>query len=159
MTTILMVNLNKLGIVRVEMGEQGVRSLHFDRGASVSADNRHPVARLLQEYAAGDISALDKIPVELPGKTEFFRKIYREARKVPAGKTITYGELAKRAGRPKAARAVGQAMRTNPVALIVPCHRVVGSGGKLVGYNSPGGTKTKANLLRHEGAAESGWRE
>lgn len=82
----------------------------------------------------------------------FHRKVYRVLCRVPAGKTITYAELARRVGSPKAARAVGQAMAKNPFPIIIPCHRVVPSSGKLGAYSGRGGVATKRALLRLEGA-------
>ena len=76
--------------------------------------------------------------------------MWEELRKVPYGGTVSYGELARRVGRPKAARAVGQANHNNPIPIIIPCHRVVGSGGALTGY--AGGLEIKEKLLRLEGA-------
>lgn len=81
----------------------------------------------------------------------FHRKVYQALCKVPAGKTITYAELAKRAGSPGAARAVGTAMAKNPWPIIIPCHRVVAGNGKLGGYSGRGGVATKVALLELEG--------
>lgn len=93
---------------------------------------------------------LDDIPFELSG-TEFQEAVWRELVRIPRGETVTYGELARRIGRPGAARAVGSACGANPVALIVPCHRVVGADGGIGGYRW-GGT-LKARILGTEGAA------
>ena len=106
------------------------------------------VARL-KRYLAGDVRALDRVKVD-PGGTAFQQKVWTALRKVPAGKTISYGELAERIGRAGAARAVGAANRTNPVPIVIPCHRVVGADGSLTGY--AGGLHRKKWLLRHEGA-------
>ena len=78
------------------------------------------------------------------------REVLEALRRVPFGRTVTYGELAGRTGRPGASRAVGSAMATNPIPIVVPCHRVVRTGGALGGYG--GGVDAKAWLLRHEGA-------
>lgn len=83
----------------------------------------------------------------------FHRKVYRKLCKVPAGKTVTYAELARLAGSPGAARAVGQAMAKNPWPIIIPCHRVVAGNGKLGGYSGRGGPATKRALLALEGAS------
>ena len=77
-------------------------------------------------------------------------QVYRTAQRIPPGETISYGELARRIGRPGAARAVGRALAANPVAPIVPCHRVVARDGGLTGYSGPGGLRTKARLLACE---------
>lgn len=81
----------------------------------------------------------------------FHRKVYKTLCKVPAGKIVTYAELAKRAGSPGAARAVGTAMAKNPWPIIIPCHRVVAGNGKLGGYSGRGGAVTKRQLLALEG--------
>ena len=91
------------------------------------------------------------LPLDLDGQSSIQKKALQECAKIPFGKTITYGELAGRAGNPKAARAAGGAMANNPIALVIPCHRVVGSDHGLHGFSSPGGLGTKAILLRHEG--------
>jgi len=106
------------------------------------------IERLLA-YFGGELGALDAIPVDLHG-TEFQRKVWRALRRIRIGKVISYGELARRIGAPTAVRAVGLANGANPVPVVVPCHRVIGSNGKLTGYG--GGLDRKAWLLRHEGA-------
>ena len=82
----------------------------------------------------------------------FDRRVYEETLQVPVGKTVTYGDLAVRIKRPRAARAVGGALGRNPVPLLIPCHRVVGVGQSLVGFSAPGGTRTKQRLLDLESA-------
>ena len=74
------------------------------------------------------------------------------ARAIPPGSTLTYGEIARRLGDPGAAQAVGQAMGHNPWPIVVPCHRVLGAGGKVGGFSAPGGAKTKLRMLEIEGA-------
>lgn len=103
--------------------------------------------RRLDEYFAGDIPAIDKIEVDTGG-TAFQQGVWRLLRLIPAGTTTTYGELAAKMNSPGAARAVGMANGQNPVAIIVPCHRVIGSSGKLTGYG--GGLDRKRWLLAHE---------
>jgi len=80
----------------------------------------------------------------------FYRKVWFECSRIPEGKTITYGELAKRIGHPGAARAVGQALARNPFAPVVPCHRVIGADGKMTGYSAKGGIKKKLEMLKKE---------
>ena len=82
--------------------------------------------------------------------TAFQKKVWNEISKIPKGKTITYKELAKRIGKPKAVRAVGNAVGANPMPITIPCHRVVRSDGSLGGYSGKGGTKTKRALLKRE---------
>jgi len=110
-------------------------------------------ARRLRAYAEGKQDDFLDVPIVLSGLTRFSQKVMRECRKTPYGKTITYGQLAARAGSPKAARAVGTVMAKNPVALVVPCHRVVGASGGLGGYSAPSGIRMKKRLLRLEGAS------
>ncbi len=104
----------------------------------------------VHEYFRGERKAFD-LPLDLDGQSPFRKKALKECAKIPFGRTITYGELAGRAGNAKAARAAGGAMANNPIALVIPCHRVVGSDRGLHGFSSPGGLGTKAILLRHEG--------
>ena len=92
------------------------------------------------------------LDILLENVSPFHRKVYKALCKIPAGKTITYAELAKRAGSPGAARAVGTAMAKNPFPIVIPCHRVVAGNGKLGGYSGRGGVATKKALLALEGA-------
>lgn len=101
----------------------------------------------LQEYFRGKRRRLD-LRVDLRG-TAFERRVWRELGRIPRGKTTTYGAVAARLRRPRAVRAVGRAIGLNPIAIVVPCHRVIGSDGSLVGYAS--GLKRKAKLLALEG--------
>ena len=108
-----------------------------------------PDARaMLSRYFAGDCAAIDAVRVELNG-TDFQKRVWRALRRIPGGSTISYAELARRSGEPTAVRAVGAANGANPVALVVPCHRVIGSDGTLTGYG--GGLERKRWLLVHEG--------
>lgn len=104
-------------------------------------------ALAMQAYFSGDIAAIDQLEVGLGG-TDFQRQVWRELRAIPAGQTISYRELAQRAGRPAAVRAAGAANGANPVGIVVPCHRVVGSDQALTGY--AGGLHRKQWLLEHE---------
>lgn len=111
----------------------------------VPAELRNPI----EAYFDGELSAIDTIPVETGG-TLFQRKTWAALREIPAGSTITYGELAERIGRRGACRAVGLANGANPVSIVVPCHRVIGANGALTGYG--GGLNRKRWLLEHERA-------
>jgi methylated-DNA-[protein]-cysteine S-methyltransferase len=113
---------------------------------------RSTIARL-QRYAEGEPDSFLDIPIELHGNTKFQRQVIYHCRRIPAGETLTYGELAARAGSPKAARAVGQVMATNRIPIIIPCHRVVSAQGRLGGFSAPGGLNTKRRLLRLESVA------
>lgn len=105
-------------------------------------------AQELQEYFRGVRQKFSRDHTQ-PGTT-FQQAVWREASRIPYGKTVTYGELAKRIGKPKAVRAVGTALGANPVPIIVPCHRVVPASGGVGNYAF--GSKMKAELLRAEGA-------
>jgi len=108
-----------------------------------------PARRQLDEYFDGKRQRFD-LDVDLALLADFNRRVLRELARVPYGEVVTYGELAARAARPRAARAVGTVMNRNPLPIVLPCHRVIGSTGKLVGY--AGGLDRKETLLRLEGA-------
>lgn len=106
----------------------------------------------VRRYFAGEPADFTDTVLDLSEEDVFFRAIYEAARKVRWGETTTYGALAKTLGRgPEAARDVGQAMAKNPVALIIPCHRVLAAGGKLGGFSAPGGAASKRKMLELEG--------
>jgi methylated-DNA-[protein]-cysteine S-methyltransferase len=105
--------------------------------------------RELDDYFAGKRTAFD-LRLDLRGLTGFTLDVLNELAKVPYGHTATYGELAERAGNPRASRAVGMVMNRNRIPIVLPCHRIVGSSGQLVGYG--GGLERKEKLLRLEGA-------
>jgi methylated-DNA-[protein]-cysteine S-methyltransferase len=107
----------------------------------------HPAAEQLAAYFAGELTDFT-VPVEMRGGSEFERAVWSEIAKVPYGEMITYGAIATALGDPGAARAVGTACNHNPVPVIVPCHRVVGAGGKMVGFG--GGLDRKRRLLELE---------
>jgi methylated-DNA-[protein]-cysteine S-methyltransferase len=108
------------------------------------------VRRAVEAWFGGDLTALDGLTVRTGG-TVFQRTVWKALRAIPAGETRTYGQLAAAIGSPKAVRAAGLANGQNPIAVIVPCHRVIGANGTLTGY--AGGLERKRWLLRHEGAA------
>ncbi|MCV6586818.1 MAG: methylated-DNA--[protein]-cysteine S-methyltransferase [Marinibacterium sp.] len=103
----------------------------------------------LEAYAAGDLAQFD-LPLQVDG-SDFQRAVCAEMAAIPLGDTLTYGDIARRVGR--SAQAVGQACGANPIPVIIPCHRVMGAGGRLTGFSGAGGVETKVALLRHEGAA------
>lgn len=104
----------------------------------------------------GERADLSTIELDLDGVPPFHRRVYELARTIPAGTTLAYGEVATRLGAPGAARAVGQALRRNPCAIVVPCHRVLAAGGKVGGFTALGGTATKLRLLELERGAGNG---
>jgi methylated-DNA-[protein]-cysteine S-methyltransferase len=122
----------------------GSGQIHVEPHASVSA-----ACHALKAYFDGDLSALEALAVKTDG-TGFQRQVWAALREIPPGATASYGEIAARIGQKNAARAVGIANNRNPVAIAVPCHRVIGANGSLVGYG--GGIERKVWLLRHEGA-------
>ncbi len=109
-------------------------------------------ARQLEEYFAGKRKSFD-LPLKLHG-TDFQKKIWETLARIPYGSTVTYGDLAALAGHPRAARAVGNAMRKNPLWILIPCHRVVGTAD-LGGYGGPDGAPIKRRLLLLEGAIQT----
>lgn len=155
-----------VGEVLLVTGPEGaVRALDFagyeDRmhrllrrhwGEVVLTEDRAPdrVRRAVEAYFAGDARALDGLAVRTGG-TDFQKSVWAALRTIPAGETRSYGQLAAAIGSPRAVRAAGWANGQNPVAVIVPCHRVIGSNGALTGY--AGGLERKRWLLAHEGAA------
>ncbi len=112
------------------------------------ADNPLNMRTRMQAYFGGDLAAIDDIPVETGG-TPFQQRVWAALRTIPAGQVATYGIQATRIGQPTASRAVGRTNGLNPVAIVLPCHRVIGSNTKLTGY--AGGLWRKEWLLRHEG--------
>lgn len=110
----------------------------------------------IKKHLSGDIQKFQLDYLAIDGVSPFFRSVYEWASKIPSGQTTTYGALAREAGSPKAARAVGQAMAKNPFPLIVPCHRVIGGNKALVGFSAHGGLSTKERLLQLESKAYAG---
>ncbi len=121
-----------------------------DHARKRKSGSEHPILMTaeiqLKEYFMGQRTSFD-IPLE-PEGTEFQKRVWQELSKIPYGQTISYGEQARRLGRPKAARAVGAANGKNPIGIIVPCHRVLGASGALTGF--AGGIETKKQLLAIE---------
>ncbi len=130
--------------------------LHYGlEGEHYELKRRAPLRAIrtpIDAYFRGNLAALKSIPV-CTGGTPFQRKVWQALRRIPAGASRTYGELAGSIGRPTAIRAVGHANGANPVGIVVPCHRLVGANGSLTGYG--GGLERKRWLLAHEGVAVS----
>lgn len=150
-----------IGGLRIVTSARGVCRIAFDAplssaagsgaGAKGSAEARRHLAaavKQLREYFAGRRAEFD-LPLDLEGTAEQ-RRVWRELCAIPFGATASYGEIARRIGSPAGARAVGRACATNPVPVVVPCHRVVGADGSLHGFG--GGLWRKQRLLEHEGA-------
>ena len=131
-------------LLRLLYGEDGADFVIRGRKAPPA------IRQALAGYFAGDLTALDDVPVATAG-TDFQREVWAALRKIRPGTTLSYGALAQKLGRPKAVRAVGLANGANPIAIMVPCHRVIGADASLTGYG--GGVDRKRWLLIHEGAA------
>jgi len=114
-------------------------------------------ATALNEYFAGEFSAIDALPIAFLHGTAFQQHVWHAIRDIPVGHTISYQQLAQQIDRPQACRAVGQALKINPIAIILPCHRVVRQSGELGGYagSSDLGRSRKHFLLWHEGVVTS----
>jgi methylated-DNA-[protein]-cysteine S-methyltransferase len=140
-----------VGALTLEGDDQALTRVGFDAPSVPQGDAAAlaTAAIQLEQYFAGERTEFD-LDVELEG-TPFERRVWDEVRAIPYGETATYAEIAERIGRPGACRAVGRANGRNPVALIVPCHRVIGSDGSLTGY--AGGLEMKRALLDLERAA------
>jgi len=112
--------------------------------------NPHGLTHAIERYFAGELTALDTLPVKTGG-TPFQQSVWNALRTIPCGSTLSYAALAAQIGRPAAVRAVGLANGSNPVGVVVPCHRVIGANGSLTGYG--GGIQRKSWLLKHESSA------
>jgi methylated-DNA-[protein]-cysteine S-methyltransferase len=108
------------------------------------------LVRRLQAYAAGKADSFRDVAVDFGAVSDFQRRVYKRCREIPLGKTMSYGELAEKAGSPGAARAVGNCMAANRIPLLVPCHRVVCADGRLGSYSAAGGVATKRKILALE---------
>jgi O-6-methylguanine DNA methyltransferase len=144
------------GLAAVDFGggEQAFleRMKHEGRRIVIPDSERiQPYAEQIKRYLTGERTAFDA-PVDLSGLTAFQRQVLQAVSRVPHGTVVSYAELARRIGRPRAARAVGQALGRNPVPLVIPCHRVLASDGSMGGYSGRGGVRTKRALLKLEGA-------
>jgi methylated-DNA-[protein]-cysteine S-methyltransferase len=150
----LLIAATERGLCRIAYdadAEQEVERLARAFGVRVlrSASPIDPARRQLDEYFEGHRHRFE-LPLDIDSLADFNRRVLDELARVPYGEVVTYGELAARSARPRAARAVGTVMNRNPLPIVLPCHRVIGSNGKLVGYG--GGLGRKEALLRLEGA-------
>lgn len=139
-----------LGVIEIVASSGGIISVGFVKKKRTSVRAENPLlrecVRELKQYFKGSRERF-QVPVH-PEGTEFQRRVWRQLMKVPFGERVSYGDLAAGVGRKKAGRAVGQANARNPIAIIVPCHRVIGTDGGLVGYG--GGLWRKGWLLEHK---------
>ena len=121
--------------------------LHYGTYTLTPTPGASEFARTMQDYLDGDLTGIDRLPVSTGG-TGFQRMVWAALRQIPAGTTTSYGRLAASTGRPSASRAVGMANGSNPISIVVPCHRVIGANAKLTGYG--GGLHRKEWLIAHE---------
>lgn len=159
-----------VGLCGVAWGERGIIGVSLPSGGeaplranmrqrfadAVESDPPQSVQEAIARIRAllnGERDDLKSIALDMVGVADFNKKVYDVARAIPPGQTVTYGEVAEKLQAPPgAARAVGQALGANPFPIIVPCHRVLGAGGKTGGFSAPGGTTTKLRILNIEGA-------
>jgi methylated-DNA-[protein]-cysteine S-methyltransferase len=144
------------GLARFTMGHPSAQAALVAAGGRAVSSAEAPqmvceVVDRLQAYAAGQPVTFDDLKLDLSHLTAFQQRIVQHCRKIPRGKTLSYGELAAKAGSPGAARAVGSVMAKNRFPIVVPCHRVVGSGGGLGGFSAPEGLTLKTRMLQLEG--------
>ena len=142
-------NLRALDFTDYEPRMMTLLGRHYGAVELVDGALPAPVVAALDAYFAGDLAALDALPVATGGSA-FQRRVWAALRAIPVGTTTGYGALAAAIGSPGAARAVGLANGSNPIGIVVPCHRVIGANGALTGY--AGGVERKRWLLAHEGA-------
>jgi methylated-DNA-[protein]-cysteine S-methyltransferase len=144
-----------IGDLTLAVDDTGLCRLHFGKSSTAGAADR-PVAtdpllteaaEQLKAYFAGELQEFT-LPLSVRGGSDFERAVWSQLSRIPYGEMQTYGEVAKIVGDAGAARAVGTACNRNPIAIVVPCHRVVGAGGKMVGFG--GGIPTKRHLLELE---------
>lgn len=136
-------------VARAALGD----SVHLPPGfPHDSSESEGLVARFLA-YVAGHRDDFRDVPLDLTDLTDFQRRVSLACRAIPWGQTVTYGQLAPRVGSPGGARAVGGVMARNRLPIVIPCHRVLGTSGKLGGYSAAGGLDMKRRLLRLEGVA------
>jgi methylated-DNA-[protein]-cysteine S-methyltransferase len=159
-----------IGICGIEWGPRGINGVQLPMGsedktraricqrhgdieeAAPTAEVKAAIGRIVDLLAGKPDDLLD-IPLDLDGVPEFNRGVYDIARNIPPGKTLTYGDIAKRLGGVELSRDVGQALGRNPCPIVVPCHRVLAAGNKPGGFSARGGVETKLKMLAIEGAA------
>jgi len=140
--------------LRLVASDSGLRAIEFDPARQIEGSHAgaHPIAseaaRQLRAYFAGQLRRFD-LPLDMQG-TDFQLRVWRELERIPYGETRSYRQIADAIGASRAVRAVGAANGANPIPIVVPCHRVIGASGKLVGYG--GGLPLKKRLLELEGA-------
>ena len=158
-----------IGICGIEWGSRGINGVQLPMGSEEKTRTRirqrhgeaaesAPTAEVqaaingIVELLSGKPNDLTNVMLDLDGVPEFNRSVYDIARTIPPGKTLTYGDIAKRLGGLELSRDVGQALGRNPCPIVVPCHRVLAAGGKPGGFSANGGVATKLKMLAIEGA-------
>ena len=148
------------GVQLPEAGERETRARMLQRFPAAGETAPPPeVQRVIDRLVAllrGEASDFSTIALDMDEVPAFHRRVYEAARAIPAGMTLSYGDIAARVGAPGAARAVGQALGRNPFPIIVPCHRVLAAGGKIGGFSAQGGVATKRCMLAIEGVQLNG---
>lgn len=155
--------LTRYGVGIVSASDQGVTGVelpdvscsdtdsHYEQYKSGPSEISTHAALLLQRYFHGERIEFSDIPVDLRALPPFRQKVLNKIRTVAFGQICSYGQIAEMSGSPHAARAVGGALAANPIPIIIPCHRVVASDGRLTGFSAPGGVHAKKILLQLEG--------
>jgi methylated-DNA-[protein]-cysteine S-methyltransferase len=146
------VHASEVGIIKVELPDARRTTLinkQSDSECKISLLTEH-AAELLHIYFTGEAVDFNKLPADLSGLSPFRCLALKSIRNIPFGAICTYGQVAVACGSSHAARAVGGAMAANPVPIIIPCHRVIGSSGRLTGFSAPGGEELKMKLLKME---------
>ena len=139
---------------RLTIGHASAQSVRDDLDGSADESDWSPdLRRRLEQYALGEPVDFDDVDIEERPGTDFQQQVLAVTRKIRYGQTLSYAQLAAQAGRPGAARAVGNVMRSNRVPIIIPCHRVVASGGRLGGFSAPQGVGLKQRMLTMEASA------
>ena len=152
----------RLGTCAIRWTQAGLASVRLPSARTADLPRLERAAAISDAVRAtidGIVAVLDGAPLDLAfvdlderGIDPFRRAVYAATRTIPPGSTATYGDIARAIGQPDAARDVGAALASNPFPIVVPCHRVVGAGGKLIGFSAPGGLATKRRMLELEGA-------
>ena len=152
----------RLGTCAIRWTDAGLASVRLPSARTADLSRMTDTAAMpdaARSTIDGIVAVLDGAPLDLAfvdlderGIDSFRRAVYAATRTIPPGSTLTYGDIARAIGMPDAAREVGAALASNPFPIVVPCHRVVGAGGKLTGFSAPGGLATKRRMLELEGA-------
>lgn len=149
-----------IGECGLAWGPRGITAVRLPGPMRFDGDPAEPppavaeAIRRVQALLDGAKDDLRDVELDPDGVPEFNQRVYAVTRAIPPGEVLTYGEVARRVNQPGSAQAVGRALGRNPYPIIVPCHRVMGADGRMVGFSAPGGTTTKLRMLAIEGAAD-----